>query len=369
MIGSVYSMNKKTIKQKKGNQTNWKLIITTIFSFIIIISGLFLLIYNIRKNSNNKVETSEEYVKYDLKEITDITDNFNFLSAIETDNFYESRDVIIKINQNYIEIKIKENNYKKIYKETGKIKDFLVSPTQDNIVALNEKGDLYIFREDLYYTSKEEIKETKFKKINIDNNTKFKDIILLNYNVIGLGEDNKYYKIIEDSGSFIKYDKLKEIVLADNVISQVGRYYYYPEFLIDINGKITLAKEGKKYNNKILLPNGQEPIVQKAFIEDYNMGQGIFDLYIITIDNKLYRVTLPRFDTISISTEFNLEEVNNGVKVKSISYPKFIVNQHYKSDLRVYNLEIEFVDGKIMIFDQLPDYGFNMIEGAFNDKK
>ena len=370
--------NKNLKKERLGKIIMIILLVGIIISIFVLI--ILKIISNI--NDNDKSNSSNNnIISYDVNSSLKLSDMTNFIAGYKS---YEDEYGVIKIsldNLKKIQYKSSEENF--IINEIENVKSFLVHENtyESEYLVLTDNGELYISN-GIPLESYNSYKENYFRKVGIDN-VIFTDIYsikqykffttpinteeLFNSNLFVVkGDDNKFYIINEDNKYYDiinskSYDSLNDVTeeINHNTVGDViFRLNDYGTILLGKDGKLKLFRDGYFFVNKFVLPDNSEAKVYKLLIEP--AGAYVYDLYALSTENKLYLFESPRND-ITISTELQFKEVNNGKTVKSISYEKY-TSSTINDDNVFKNITFKFEDGSEYIIDEIDneEYLFNI---------
>ena len=192
----------------------------------------------------------------------------------------------------------------------------------------------------------------KFKEIyRVSNYYSGTNNINRNDLFFAIGEDNNIYQLYnsyhqtgsEQKKSYFEYskniidDSIEKINVKLNNNTLLLCSYNAIGVGLNNNGTIGLFKDDVFLDNKILY-NENEIKVQKMICN-------ISEEYFIGEDNVLYKLNHPTY--VTYSSTFNLENINDGRKIKSISY-------RYKEDYYDYNSNK--IKDIVFIFDDGSEY-------------
>lgn len=337
---------------EKGKNNKILKIIIIIMLFIIITSSAGIIVYFVLKNdvsSKTEQKTDWKTYSYDLKEVSFPIKQKNYdvgYTKFENDRY----KIFIDNEKVYVE----DFDDKKTFsiKNINNVKKILVSNNLSYII-LTEDGNTYgLYGKAIdYYANpnSEKYEESAFKEFksdceisNLENKTnfqcndkiKFTEIYMLehyfsgNYNVeennlfYALGEDNNIYRLSqliyqkddEPQEIYFGYEKLETTIdevnkkLNNNLLFMCS--YQKVGLGIDINGKINIFKDDSFLDNKVLYDNN-EIRMHKMICKDSTN-------YFVGENNILYKLNNPSY--ITYNSTFNLEMVNEGKKIKTISY-------------------------------------------------
>lgn len=337
---------------EKGKNNKILKIIIIIMLFIIITSSAGIIVYFVLKNdvsSKTEQKTDWKTYSYDLKEVSFPIKQKNYdvgYTKFENDRY----KIFIDNEKVYVE----DFDDKKTFsiKNINNAKKILVSNNLSYII-LTEDGNTYgLYGKAIdYYANpnSEKYEESAFKEFksdceisNLENKTnfqcndkiKFTEIYMLehyfsgNYNVeennlfFALGEDNNIYRLSqliyqkddEPQEIYFGYEKLETTIdevnkkLNNNLLFMCS--YQKVGLGIDINGKINIFKDDSFLDNKVLYDNS-EIRMHKMICKDSTN-------YFVGENNILYKLNNPSY--ITYNSTFNLEMVNEGKKIKTISY-------------------------------------------------
>lgn len=327
-------------------------IIIVIMLFIIVISSAGIIVYFVFKNdvsSETKQKNDWETYSYDLKEVSFPIKQKNYdagYTKFENDRY--------KIYIHNKKVYVDDVDDKKTFsiKNINDAKKILVNNNLSYII-LTEDGTTYgLFGKAIdYYANpnSEKYEESAFKEFksdceisNLENKTnfqcddkiKFTEIYMLDHYFSGnntveknnffyaLGEDNNIYKLSqvyyqkdnEPEKTYFIYSKEENNIdeinkkLNNNLLFMCS--YQNVGIGLDINGKTNLFKDGSFLDNKVLYNNNETRMYKMICTDSTN--------YFVGEDNILYKLNYPSY--ITYNSTFNLEMINEGKKIKTLSY-------------------------------------------------